>query len=577
MPDLSQLSDADLLALHQKASAPQPGADLSSLSDDQLMALHQAATAPSPPVKKAPTLGSYVDSAVRGGAQGASLGFADEATAGVAGLKDYLAGKFGLRGDISLPDAYHTNRDAIRRADQQAEAAHPGLYTGSQIAGGVLSAFAPGVGALNAGKGAGVLEAAGKGAIQGGLAGAGDAKEVTDIPDAAEKGAAYGAALGGGFNLAGRAGSAVLDKLKPAKIGSALLGVPEQAAQSYIDNPAAVNAARPRQEIVGELLDRLEKLKGEVSQGSQASRQILENEGRTVSGNQLADLFQGRANDLTQRAQGIWDDPEKKAAAQWLTDMAGQYRGQNGFDQAITTNRAKDLVQTLQKQARYEVSPGQFSPIDDLVTKGAAGDVNELLKSQSPAYADQMKKVASDTQLLDQVSGMAKSPQGFDNLFKRTQKGNTPYQLDALKQFDQRTGGGLLDELQNSYVKDAFDKGATNGSRNVNLYGAMGDAAGSSLGLPGKMAGRTAGLLFGASVDKYGPSMAKGILDKTSQIQSMLSSQQGLQTLGKFAQPLAEAAQRGNQSLAATHYVLSSTDPSYRSMFDKDGEHAPAE
>jgi hypothetical protein len=531
------------------------------------------------------------NSAMRGVAQGSTLGFADEATAGIGGLLDYVQAKLGQRGDIGLSDAYHTRRDAIRRADAQAQAEHPGVYAGGELAGGLATAFAPGLGALNVGKGAGLVEAVGKGAALGGLAGAGGAKEITDVPGEALRGAAVGGAVGGGLHVAGKVAGAVADKLRPEKAASILLNAPEGAVKRYIEDRAAVNAARPRDQLVEDFLGRMEGLNSDVSGGSQASRDILAQEGKKVTGSQISDILNAKADEILHRSEGVIDDPQIAAAYRWLRDTAEKYKPQIpgevtsdlqktlldiGIDsdtvakmpaeaeRHLSTNRVKDLLQTLDKRTEYGSAPGQFSAIDDRIRQDVRGQIDRLLKDESPAYTEQMKKVAADSRLLNEVADLAKSPQGFDNLLKRTQRGNTPHLMQSLEAFDKRTGGGLIRELQDSAVKDALNRGAINGSRNELLYGGMADAIGEAIGgLPGKIAGRTVGLLGGATVDKYGPAMARRIVDSSAQMQELLRSSQGIQSLGKYAQPLIEAAMRGNQQLAATHAYLMASDPNY--------------
>ncbi len=549
------------------------------------LATKQVMSAPRPQAKaEGADLGGMVNAAVRGGAQGASLGFADEATAGVGGLYQYAKAKLGLRGDITLPDAYHTMRDAIRRADVQAAEDHPAVYIGGEVAGGLGTAFAPGLGALNVGKGAGLIEAAGKGAIQGGLVGAGQAKEITDVPGEAYRGAKVGAVVGGGLNLLGRGAAAVAEKLKPANVGSVLLNAPESALERYIGNPEAVNAARPRAEIVQEeFLPRLEKLRSEVSGGSGTSRAILAAEGHEVPAAHIADLLDSKLQEIASRSEGVVD-PAQVPTVKWLEDHAANFRAAG--DKNISTNRVKDFIQAVDKTTEYNPGLGAFSKIDDLVKQDIRRQADTLLKGSSSAYAEQMRHVAEDTRILNDVADLAKSPQGFDNLLKRTQRGNAPHLLDALQRFDERTGGNLLNELQNSAAKDALAKGAMNGSRNVNLHGATGDAIGEAIGgIPGKIVGRVAGLTFGASVDKYGPQMARSIVDSSAKLQQLLDTSQGLQRLGAYAQPLITAATKGDQALAATHAYLFATDKTYREILSENQRrdamkrrmHAPAE
>ncbi len=515
-----------------------------------------------PPVAAKPEgvdVGGIANAAMRGTAQGATFGFADELAAGGSGLIDYVKGKMGLRGDISLPDAYHTERDAIRNADAKAHEAHPWVYNTGQVAGGLATAVAPGAGFLNVGRGAGLVEAAGKGAMIGGISGAGNAKEITDVPAEAGKGALIGAAAGGALNLGGKAVGAVVDKLRPAAVGSVLLNAPEAALQRYIDNPEAVNAARSRADIVQqEFLPRIEALKGDVIQGSAASRAVLAAEGHTVPGSQIADLLDQKAQTIIDRSEGVMDDPSKVAAVKWLQDLSAKYRPpppEGGIgpvrELTLSTNRVKDLLQTIDQTTEYSTGPGEFSRIDDLIKRDIRSKTDDILKSSSAAYAQQMKHVHEDTMILKEVAELAKSPQGFDNLLKRTQRGNTPHLLDAIRSFDERTGGGLLEELQNSAAKDALARGAMNGSRNVNLHGGIGETVGQAIGGPiGRFIGKGVGLLGGATVDKYGPGMAKGLMDNASAAQSFLDSSPGVQALAIPAQRALQAAGDSNKAAA---------------------------
>jgi hypothetical protein len=607
MPDLSNLTDEQLLKLHAEASQPKPEGsfDLSNLSDDELMALHAKAKAPNPKLEKT-DVGGMADAGMRGFVKGGLAGFGDEMY-GLVG-----AAVNPQNSDKDFWHRYHESRDYARRRDAKAEEDHPNISAGTQMAGSVASAFAPGMSALNAGKGAGLIEIAGKGALQGGLVGAGEAKEFTDIPGDAARGAMGGAAIAGTMGVAGKVLGAAKDALKPSKVASVLLNVPEEAVERYIANPSAVQGARPRAEVVQDFLERAEALKQEVIGGSQAARETLRNEGQKISGSQIADIFDAHADEIVQRSEGVMDDPQLVAAYKWLKGMSQKYRphipeeltddlanvleaeSSHGFPEAasfyqradvpagmtarealeaeaerqLSTNRVKDLVQSMQKRTQYETGPGQFHDVDNLVRQRVGGDVNKLLKDTSPEYAKQMIGVANDSRLLNEVGELAKTPQGFDSFLKRTQRGNTPHATQSLKEFDTRTGGGLMDELQNSAVKDALDKGYMNGSRAVNMHGNVAETIGEAIGgTPGKWAGKVVGFLGGASVDKYGGPIARGAVDASAKLQSMLSSSEGIQTLGKYAGPLLDAAKRGNQSLAVTHYMLSQQDPEYSQKF----------
>jgi|GEM_PF-1716434 len=140
---------------------------------------------------------SGLESGIRGAAQGASLGFADEITGGVEAGFDKLKGD-----ERGLIDLYKTKRDESRKAYKKAEQDNPDEYLGGQLAGGAASLLVP---VLNAGKGAQLAAMVGKGALSGGLAGLGGSE--ADLTEGDIGGAALdagtGAALGAGLSLAG--------------------------------------------------------------------------------------------------------------------------------------------------------------------------------------------------------------------------------------------------------------------------------------------------------------------------------------------------------------------------------------
>jgi hypothetical protein len=152
---------------------------------------------------------AFVKGVARQGAQGATLGFADEAEAGLRSLAK--GGK------------YKELRDAIRQQNAAFAAENPGTALAANVAGGLLtggvaSAAAQGAGALgtaarvlaprvNAGASVGqrIAQAARVGGVTGAIGGAGVANEMEDVPGDVFTGAAVGALAGGTLAGAGEA------------------------------------------------------------------------------------------------------------------------------------------------------------------------------------------------------------------------------------------------------------------------------------------------------------------------------------------------------------------------------------
>lgn len=171
MPKLTDLTDEELLKLAQESgleSNKEPTSNLQSLSDEELLALADQTGVSTQP-KKAEPIVTSAESALRGVAQGVTVGFADE----IAGaLESTLSDK-----------PYEQARNESRQAFAQAQQANPNAYLMGEIAGGVGTTVA--TGGISAGyRGA---------AIVGGLAGIGFSNRTGS---ALLKDAAIGSAFG---------------------------------------------------------------------------------------------------------------------------------------------------------------------------------------------------------------------------------------------------------------------------------------------------------------------------------------------------------------------------------------------
>jgi hypothetical protein len=195
---------------------------------------------------------SKLESGLRGAAQGATLGFADELAGGGEALGDVL----GLTNhNVDLGDilsAYQKHRDESRKAFKAAQEANPLTYGLGELGGGVAGVVAGGGLASVLGKGAlaaGGAEALGVGAEAAGALGAG-AEAVTAgeaaatgakalstgqaIREAALTGAKYGGIGGLGSSEAdltkGEIGGAARDVIEGAGMGGATGGTIQAVA-----------------------------------------------------------------------------------------------------------------------------------------------------------------------------------------------------------------------------------------------------------------------------------------------------------------------------------------------------------
>lgn len=152
----------------------------------------------------------------RGALQGATLGYQDE----IAGGLDYLRSGFE-------PGAYSKGRDEARAANDAARQANPVTYGAGDLAGGVATAFVPGLGIA---KGATAAARIGKAALTGAAAGAGysNAKDS----DSLLTDAAMGGAMGAGLGVVGEGVGRVLSRAPLRADNRIIQGVTEGADPS---------------------------------------------------------------------------------------------------------------------------------------------------------------------------------------------------------------------------------------------------------------------------------------------------------------------------------------------------------
>ncbi len=141
---------------------------------------------------------SQLESGLRGGIQGATLGFGDEAAGGIgslAALPDTVSlGEEGLNVDFNpILEKYREVRDDVRSKNKLAEEANPKTYLGGNLAGGLATTV------LTGGLGTSVKGAA----LLGGAAGLGSSDAELTKPDAQQlTTAATDTTLGAGLGVA---------------------------------------------------------------------------------------------------------------------------------------------------------------------------------------------------------------------------------------------------------------------------------------------------------------------------------------------------------------------------------------
>lgn len=547
MPDLSKLSDDELVALHQQATA---APDLTKLSDADLLKLRdQTVMAARPKTEQG-------ESFIRGAAQGASFGFADEITAGGEAL---ITGK--------------PYREALKESRANYDAAradNPKTYLGGNLAGGVATSLIPGVGFA---KGASAVANIGKAAVLGGAAGAGLSEaNPLESPDQLKefgkdigKGAAIGGLAQGGFGLLGRSANA----LKPSELRK-LSNVKALKSAGAIGSDLKKLGPERVQEIGEEM----------HKQGMVRAFKSLEDMAASATS------AKAKAGDAIGTALSSVDD---------LVSQAKQLVDEGAFGANLPEQGKKALKDSIDKQFQFNMGRIGRRIQKEIIEPNSQ---NPLLKGEMTklgSIADDF--MSSGTTSLKQ-GGAIKATQGkvtnfnsdtVPQAFKKEIYGIIKTELDDivakvgnLEAGVGRAGGKSLGPLdtaaRNRSVSDAYQGakktygaakevekiakdrlGQTQGNNEFGLPDIIIGAGGLASGSPGAAValggGSKLARKYGDSVMSVGARKAAEIIEKTPRL------------FGRFAKILEDAANKGAPALESTHLALMK-EPDYRAILE---------
>jgi hypothetical protein len=373
-----------------------------------------------------PSQVSPVESAIRGGAQGLSMGFADEAT---ARLESILK-------DVPYEKALEETRAAYR----QAQEANPVTYIGSEIAGGVLPTLIPGVGQAATGAKLGRLAAIGAGT--GALSGLGYSEGETAGQIARD--VAIGGALGGALPVVGRGIAKATQSIKPMadeaikKSLTGFTGKTERFLEEIEKNPQAIKrienkfAGDIQQEILPEINAKINDFmtknpyKQRAVLGSQRAINIIpdnitisKSTGERILRDSIKELEKDTVSATAQDARAILNDYLKR------------------FENTKNQIPGKEIKRTLQNLDRdiEKKFGGYGNPFynDEAskVIKGLRFAWDDELKTKVPEYEKIMQRVRKDASASESLTDRFATEKGIssekisaftDRLLKQQQK-----------------------------------------------------------------------------------------------------------------------------------------------------------
>lgn len=468
---------------------------------------------------------SKFESALRGGAQGLSLGSADEGSAAIRAVKDYLLNKFE-QGESGYGDIYRRLRDESREKDRLAREANPKTFMGSQVAGAILPAAAATIGT----KGAALPAVAGRLGAMGVAEGLGHSE--ADLTKGEIGQGAQDAALGGLVGLA----TPVVAK-GAGTVAKNLFKKGADAAGSVADVQAS------------KALGLTGAQRGKV--GEATARRI----GREALDDDIVRPFASDEAMLTQLQRTRGDAGRTIGRVESMIDEAG----------AVKPQGARPLADLMRSISRFEG------------TEGGKPIANQFKKALVDLEAFNEQPSVEGLQNLKNIYGQLARPKGA---LATESKAGYEEALHAITREIDRTVAKGAKELGDPSLYDDFVRS----KRQYHLLGRgeealekkiVSETGKKSVGLTDLMVGGGIGLGTMNPVAGLAAVGGKKLLEANGP-QVTATTARGLQRMleetpnifGSFTPVLQRAAERGVQHLITTNYVLQQQSPEYRKQLD---------
>ncbi len=400
--------------------------------------------------------------------------------------------------------------------------------------------------------------------------------DVASKPEEFISSATKGAAGGGVFGAAGKyiaapAATAVMKKFLPGlgKRAVSTIGDPNlKQVESYLKNPEAIRKALSNEGVaqkIAEVSRDLGKASGHLSMGA---RSALNPKSTPLTTKNLAPIFEDAMQPyLTSgKAATALDDSAIKlldAQAVRLMDIA---KANNG---TIPEPALRTVIDKLQKMAAFN-EEGQ---IGTSLKQKIAGDLQfrlkKLLEEANPLYKEAMIPSAQAAKLSGKLQETFKLERGkpTDATIRQAASILKEPKIEERALIDQikdMTGDDIAKLIVESQTKGAFEAPGAGAALKTFMTG-IGFGAGKVSGIPFAGIGGAAAGRFGSEA-VHGGNMAKKILDAYLDTSAAWQDSAVRGLLDKYGPILVNAARQGGNQLAATHFVLGTSDPDYQGL-----------
>lgn len=438
----------------------------------------------------------------------------------------------------------------------------------------------------------------------GAAAGLDATKKPADMIEDVAKGAVMGGAFGSAAKyIAEPAIGAVVNKIAPAigKRTVAAMGEPTlETVESYLKNPERIRQALSGPQVAEKLAESVGKMGDKTDELSAAARGLLNPESAPITTPlpKLPRESTGLVNasgqeimkDLT-RTQTIVPDtltpifeslkskylqngiPKSDAAESALRALNAQQDRIAKIAQAtggkLDEVAIKEQIVELQKMAKSAFGDDAVASTTKEALKNLSGALNGILKEANPAYKEAMVPVAQRTGLASNLAETFGLEGGKATDKTVRQVGsllNEPKieEQDLARKLQEATGMDLLDMVKAAQQRGEFAAGET-GSALKTLFASLGFGAGKMTGVPfGGIGGAALGRFGSEGI--HGANLAKRILDIYLDKSAKWQNSALKASLDKYGPVLANAAKQGGNKLAATHFVLATSEPDYQAL-----------
>ena len=523
-----------------------------NLSTDELIAQHQAEIVPTDTlikahqqeIRNARIKNTPMESAAQGAIQGASMGFADELEGGLKAGVQAISNPSKVKGLNDLISSYQTYRDTARARNERARQDNPVAFTGGEIGGSVATAFVPGFGWMNVGKGASTVAKIATAAKAGAAIGAGTSTaDLTKgegeqfLKDTAQ-GAATGAVVQGTLSGAGSVAQGISDRFK---------NIPEMRAVKAVTGQ---NISALRQ-----ISDTTLKSAGDVGASNarivKVGRDILDEPGVLGPLSKVEDIA-----------------PKLGQARQKYGELIGQVGDQ--IDQlAPQAVDAKNIANNIVSYAESIPQTMQGQRLKDKLVEEAANfeKIGALSFKDAQKFKNQFKYKAVDADALisnqdatNKVRSIIASE--MDQTAEKLSQDGPPEVQNLLQNYQLYKSKYGSFKAASDAATDRVQKNLTNRFVSPSDYG-----IGSAIGVAGSIAHgaidpSTIALGAGAAMaNKFARERGSALAAKTAD--GILKAYQsgGAQALIEAARPIIDAARQGNASAILTFQILNQSDP----------------